>query len=211
MLFRSYESAFLTGAVSAERALDSQLLLRVLASAVSFPDLHPLKAPIINRMTALYERSAMRRFSLATDIIQPFEMLEKLNVDIYANHDYDTWVIQTIQARIRNNMRGYLTPGRSHAAINPLYTFFNHSCRPNVTYEHNGKRSSSTLRMKTKRKVKAGKELFCSYISEDDLKRSVAERQELLRSWLGGNCRCTRCKKEEEEEVAKDPDWERSQ
>ena len=205
--FPKYENAFQTGAVSAGRAADSQLLLRVLACAVSFPDLHPLNAPIINRMTSLYERSAVRRFSLATDIVLPLEILEQLGIDIYANHDYDTWVLQTILTRIRNNIRVCFTPEKTHVAINPLFTFFNHSCQPNVTYERDGTNWSSTLRLKTKCDIKAEDELFLSYISKEDLKKPVAQRQELLRAWLGSNCQCTRCKREEQEELAEDPNY----
>ncbi len=165
--------------LSTEDAVEARLLFRVLASSLHFLDLHPLEAPIINRMTSVYKDSELRTFSLARDIKRPFEMLRQLGVDTYANRNFDTWVLHTIQNRVQNNSREYYGDGRFGIAVNPLYTFFNHSCAPNVTYDTANNNSSATLRMKTLRKVKAGEEIFISYIS--DLGLPVAERREKLR------------------------------
>ena len=204
-------SAASASAGSPEYMTETRLLLRVLSCAVNFPDLHPLEAPIINRMTSTYRDSGLRRFSLAANIKRPFKILRQLGIDIFANQNFDTWVLHTIMIRVQNNSREYRGNGRFGIAINPLYSFFNHSCDPNVTYDVDCESSSGTLRMKTIRKVRAGNELFISYIPEKDLQEPVEERRKKLRHWFGGDCQCPRCRKESnedsEEGIESDPDW----
>ena len=158
--------------------------------------LRPLEAPLINRMTAMYEGSVLRRFSMVRDILRPMTILKQLGIDVYANHDFDTWVLQTLMIHISNNCRQYNSGGRFGIAINPLYTFFNHSCKPNVSHRVFDGRSNSTLRMVTTQNVKAGQELFITYLNEEDLDKPVEERQELLKQWTGCECQCCTCKTE---------------
>jgi hypothetical protein len=195
---------------------EDRLLLRALAFAVNFGDLHPLQAPIISRLTPFQPGSGdhePRPFSLARSIIAPIDMLTRLGIDIYSNHNFDTWVVLTISARLDNNSRQPSDDANTddyYIAVNPLYTFFNHSCHPNVTYEEGKNGPASTLRMKTTRNVKAGEEFFISYLLEEDLELHVSERQERLRVWFGDGCRCTRCVKEmKAEEVEGEEDVDR--
>jgi hypothetical protein len=185
---------------------ESRLMLRALAFAVNFSNLHPLLVPVISRLTSPRggARSEQRfAFSLCKHIIEPIDILTRLGIDVYANQNFDTWVILTIEARLRVNSRDNIDEISSnpyYIAINPLYTFFNHSCCPNVTYEESKKGPSSTLRMKMVKRVQAGEELFISYLSEEDLQLDVSERQEKLRPWFGHDCQCTRCAKEIKEQ-----------
>ena len=211
---RKYECARESQASSIISVTESRLLLRALAIAVNFSDLHPLRAPIISRLTSLHAGAGAqepRPFSLARSIIEPIDMLTRLGVDVYANHNFDTWVILTIGARLDINSRhASETPeaDQYYIAINPLYTFFNHSCNPNVTYEHSKSGPDSILRMKTLRKVKAGEELFINYLPAKDLALHVSERLRRLRAWFGHDCQCVKCIKEMAKENAEDSEYE---
>jgi hypothetical protein len=208
-----YDNAKQSPSASRVTVTESRLMLRALAFAVNFSNFHPLQVPIISRLTSPQGGAlsdVTHAFSLSKHIIEPIDMLTRLGIDVYANHNFDTWVIQTIDGRLRINSRDNiddLSSDHYYIAVNPLYTFFNHSCRPNVTYEENKKGPSSTLRMKTTRKIKAGEELFISYISED-LELHVSERQEKLRPWFGHDCQCERCVEEMREQDGEHSEYE---
>lgn len=175
---------------------DDRLLLRVLAALVSDKRSHLLEGATMNTLTAFYDRDEPLAFLLQTDIARPIEMLTKLGIDVFANQDYDTWVIMTVLIRMRNNARENNDNGRHLAAMNPLYSFSNHSCDPNVTDVQDEEDSSSTLVMQTTWSIKAGEELFVSYLHEDDLVGSRAGRNDKLQQWVGCECCCARCAKE---------------
>lgn len=198
---KGFENARACPLVSAEKAADDRVLLRILATVIGDNAPHPLRSVVLGALTASYDRENAERFSLATDIVRPIDMLTRLGVDIFTNQTYDTWVIMTILTRIRNNSRESHVNGRHLIAINPLFSFFNHSCDPNVVDDTNDNDSSSTLTMRTTRRVKANKELFISYLHEDSLDLPREERNQLLRQWIGRDCACTRCLNEMAMEV----------
>lgn len=68
-------------------------------------------------------------------------------------------------------------------------TRLNHSCEPNVAYHRDG----NHMIFKTKHLIKAGEELFDSYISTN---MSKGERKEALLRRYGFDCQCCRCKQE---------------
>jgi SET domain-containing protein len=69
---------------------------------------------------------------------------------------------------------------------------FNHSCAPNIGWEHEG--NNSTLKLFAEREIVEGEELFISYIKP--LGMGWAERQQALMPWLGMDCECERCQEE---------------
>jgi hypothetical protein len=196
-----YEKARATPLISAEKVNEDRALLKVLAILVGENVLHPLQSNAIGALTASYNSENPDRFSLEADIVRPIDMLMRLGVDVFANETYDTWVIMTILVRIRTNSRESHVNDRHLIAINPLYSYFNHSCDPNVIDDTNEKDTSSTLTLKTTRPVRAYQELFISYLHKDDLKLPREERNELLRQWIGRDCACTRCLAEGAEEL----------
>ena len=196
-----YRKARACPLVSAEKVTEDRALLRVLATVVGENASHPLRSVVLGALTASYDREDAERFSLATDIVRPIDMLTKLGVDVFSNAAYDTWVVMTILARVRNNSRESHVDGRHLIAINPLFSFFNHSCDPNVVDDTDEDDTSSTLILKTTRGVKANQELFISYLHEDSLDLPRAERNGLLRQWIGRDCCCTRCLKEMAAEI----------
>ena len=71
---RKYECATHTQASAMISVTEARLLLRALAIAVNFSDLHPLRAPIISWLTPLQAVAGAqepRPFSLAKSIIEP--------------------------------------------------------------------------------------------------------------------------------------------
>ena len=73
-----------------------------------------------------------------------------------------------------------------------MSSFFDHSCDPNLVYaQFEGK-----LRAVLVKEVKAGEPLTTSYLAEFVDQIDAAERTERCK-WLGFQCRCTRCRREE--------------
>jgi hypothetical protein len=70
-----------------------------------------------------------------------------------------------------------------------IATRLNHSCEPNITYYREG----NHMIFKTKQLIRAGEELFDSYISTD---MSKGERKEALLRRYGFDCQCCKCKQE---------------
>jgi hypothetical protein len=177
-------------------SLDSLLLLRVLALSLQENVAQPLQTTILNRLTPTYDMDHLIIFNFHAHIITPIRILQALSVDIFSNPLYDTWVLHTIRCRLQNNKHGQTLDGLYGTAVNPLYSMFNHSCEPNVEWEH--VEENSTLRCFSRRDIEQGEELFISYIGYGEMEYS--ERQGRLAPWLGKECRCTRCVRERSEE-----------
>jgi hypothetical protein len=159
---------------------------------------HPLDVPAVKKLTTRY--GVVRRFSLLRDIICPVKILEQLGVDVYKDLRYDTWVLWTISLRMEANLAEHAFDAAGNEegillSISTHHTFFNHSCRPNVGVLRKDK-SGSAMVIYAKRAIRAGEELFISYIGDDDLALNVHEREEMLRPWTGGRCSCAKCTRE---------------
>lgn len=72
---------------------------------------------------------------------------------------------------------------------------FNHSCSPNVMAEDCDATSMQAIRVVTTAAVRAGEELFLSYIPLD---LPLSARQNLLKACYNFTCACVRCEKEGE-------------
>jgi SET domain len=165
---------------------------------------HPLDIPFVNQLTTMYGSTV--RFSLKCDIVDPLNALQMLGVNIFTDLRFDTWVLRTIAARLETNMREDIIDLRSgyHGetvetqllAVNTMYAYYNHSCEPNVEILGDAERQSSTLRLRAKRALRKGEELYITYLDEQQLKLNYEERAWLLAPWTGGVCNCTRCVRE---------------
>ena len=190
---------------------DNQMWLRILATCVQ-SGLYPLEHPSIAALTPNYESEddVGRRWSLASYIDVPQRILTTLGVDIFKDHRYETWVLQTIWARMMNNQRGAVARAFNGSivrrSVNPLYSFINHSCEPNAeargieetyTPKDTPVVGSSALAIFATRDIKPGEEICISYIDENQLSENREGRNFLLRrNWLSGDCLCTRCERE---------------
>ena len=157
-------------------SIDSLLLLRVLALAIHERAVNPLQMSLVARLTPAYDIDHLIIFNFPDHIIMPIRILQELGIDVFANADYDTWVIHTMRCRLQNNKHGQTLDDLKGTAVNPLYSMFNHSCDPNIDWEHEG--NSSTLRLFAERNIMKGEELFISYVKPLDL--GLAGRQQAL-------------------------------
>lgn len=181
---------------------DQALFFRVLAIVHKYTQdhssSHPLQAWPVNRLTASYHGGATRVWSYIDNVCRPFEVLQRLGVDVFEDTLSEAWVLETIAVRIATNARGVESKGDQIAAINPLYSFFNHSCRPNVVTLVDETNATSSLRMVAKKTIAKGSELFISYLTNEELRESYESRKQLLSSWTGGDCQCRRCARRRE-------------
>ena len=139
-------------------------------------------------------------FSFASNISGPLHLLEKMDIDIFANlPSYDLWIFNTLYSKFRGtaSARVNLRDGRPEvAAVHPLWCLANHDCDPNVQWEWGGE-----MRLWCREKrvgglrggIKAGEEILNHYC---DVDLKVQERREWARGSLGGWCMCERCRRE---------------
>ena len=182
-------------------ALNGPLWLRILAVCIQ-SHCHPLEHPLIARLTPLYDDNTLRPWMLSTHIETPLRILKQLGVDIHNDLRYDTWVLQTMWARIVNNHAEHKTEnGRPVRTIGPLYSFFNHSCdanagcgSPETDYCTGG--STREIRVICWKGIRKGEEIFVNYGTQDG--QSKKERNHMLGAWIGqgGTCGCPKCRRE---------------
>ena len=176
--------------------LQAGLLLRTLAVCVQ-GGTHPLSHPLLARLTASDDRAhRTERWSFTADVATPMRILAQLGIDVFADARFDNWVLRTIQSRLTINKAGVtLDDGARHiVSVKPLMSFFNHSCDPQLEYyDLDG---GSAIQVVAVRDVKAGEEMYLTYIGACDGWPLVV-RREKLRAWFGGDCRCQRCLLEE--------------
>lgn len=148
-------------------------------------------------------------FSFEYNIRLPFHMLEKMDIDIFTNTQYDVWVFNMLYAKFRGTASARLSGqastasrGPEVAAVHPMWCLGNHSCDPNVSWEWGGgikfwvmhpratwERENGEMHW-NKAGIKKGEELLNHYC---DIDLPVKQRREWLRGTLGGDCQCARC------------------
>lgn len=148
-------------------------------------------------------------FSFEYNVRLPFHMLEKMDIDIFANLHYDVWTFNTLYAKFRGTASarlsgagGSIARGPDVCAVHPMWCMANHSCDPNVSWEWGG---NIKLAAREKRAewvgrdgkhtpnepgVRKGEEVLNHYC---DLDLPVKERREWASGALGGDCQCERC------------------
>lgn len=198
-------------------ATSTLLTIRLLLAALQDGVHHPLDHSLVARLTPNYrdpddEGIEPESFYLASDIAVPLRALQQFGIDIFAQLEWDTWVLFTVSQRQLNNVCGDAISG----SLMPLFSLFNHSCEPNVEWSRvMGKRDGGeemddwgdpidaaswsvdheTVTVTTAWDIRKGEQLFVEYDSfEHD--HAVTDRRRRLRKWLSGDCMCTRCVKE---------------
>jgi hypothetical protein len=207
-------------AADAADALYARLLLRCLAIAAG-SGRHPLEARPLALVCGDFDpaprppragdpapadafrgRPRTLPFSFRANVLLPVNALEKMGVDVFASPLSQTWVANTLYAKIRatasarQDERGRPAVG----AVHPLWCLANHSCDPNVAWEWRDGSMTFTVRGRRVRwagreepaeaGIKSGEEILSHYC---DIDLPVKERREWAAGALGGHCRCERC------------------
>ncbi|CAK1355573.1 unnamed protein product [Cercospora beticola] len=220
-------------------SLYSLLLLRALAMAET-QEVHPLDLPDVRYIwgdftpTPDVDAPAYQEldssasclvprtlpFSFENNVRLPFHMLEKMDVDIFANTQYDVWVFNTLYAKFRgtasarlSGLGGRAIRGPEVSAVHPMWCLANHSCDPNVSWEWGGAMKfwaketraawvgkDGTQTVMSQAGIKKDEEIMNHYC---DIELPVNERREWARGALGGDCLCPRCIYEAEATTSK--------
>ena len=175
-----------TGAQAASVLLNCRLLLSTIQDEVE----HPLDHTLIARLTPTYWEDKIDMFSFQKDIVIPNQALQNFGIDIFTNHNYDTWVLFTVQARVLNNSCG----DPMAESLNPLFSLFNHSCKPNVNWTTND--DHRTIRVQANQDIMKGEQLLVEY-DQFMSSQPLAVRRKRMWRWLDADCQCTRCVQEE--------------
>lgn len=121
-----FENAARSIKIIADPANAKLLWLRTLAICLQHGG-HPLENPLLAPLASQYSTEHQYPWSLESHVIGPIKILQDFGVDVWANQDYDAWVLQTIWGRLRCNGTSELKPFWAFD-VNPFYPFFNHSC-----------------------------------------------------------------------------------
>lgn len=90
----------------------------------------------------------------------------------------------------------------AHGGLYTLHSHLNHSCKPNCSVRHLHKPTAlSRITVIAKRAIAPGEELTISYVNPELPYRS---RQDELKAWGFGSCKCERCQVEEKTFKLKD-------
>lgn len=182
--------------ITTDFSIDALLLMRVLALSLEEGAEHPLKSKLLVRLTPAYnfKEPNLIIFNFVDHILTPISILQTLDIDIFANPLYDTWVLHTIKCRLQNNKHGQTLEDWPGTSISGLYSMLNHSCSPNVDWRHD--KGSSEVKMFATRDCREGEELCISYIGPQGNALGVVERRKKLMGWFGMACRCAKCVEE---------------
>ncbi|MCJ1322622.1 hypothetical protein MMC15_007971 [Xylographa vitiligo] len=149
-------------------------------------------------------------FSFTYNILSPLHILEKMDIDIYANLErYDLWIFNTLYAKLRGTASARLSTrdGRPEVcAVHPMWCLANHSCAPNVRWEWGadikfwaragdevvrwGPRKDDEAESRWAGGIGKGQEVLNHYCDPD---LDVKGRREWAVGALGGMCVCERC------------------
>ncbi|RFU26468.1 hypothetical protein B7463_g9870, partial [Scytalidium lignicola] len=182
--------------VTTDFSLDTLLLMKFLALSLEDSSDHPLKSKALVRLTPAYgfKEPKLIIFNFEDHIQMPISILQTLDINIFTNPLYDTWVLHTIKCRLQNNKHGQTLGDWPGTSISGLYSMLNHSCSPNVDWRHDT--ASSEVTMFATRDCKKGEELCISYIGSRGNDMNVIDRRKKLTGWFGMACRCQKCMEE---------------
>ncbi|EKD15000.1 wd and tetratricopeptide repeat protein [Drepanopeziza brunnea f. sp. 'multigermtubi' MB_m1] len=134
------------------------LLARVLAVCVQAGG-HPLLHPDVAQWMPFNKTDFSHGWTLNSMVVGPTEALQILGIDVFADERFDSWVINTMMARIINNMvpAGGPVPGGS---VLPWLSWFNHSRVYNSVVVREGVNIGATIKIESTTNINKGDEVF---------------------------------------------------
>lgn len=154
----------------------------------------------IKILTAAYN-DKKETFSFQRHIKDVYTLLNYRGVPFY-DHRFDWCVIFTLLWRLDTNSitMNRPSPQPTYTITAPRFSFFNHSCNPNVEFKV--LQNSTKVELKALKSIGKDSECFVSVLSAGDLKSGVWERRESLKQWFGDDCMCYTCVAEGNDEAA---------
>lgn len=168
------------------------LMVKVLATAIQ-QNARPLKVACVGTMHAGYGKQIPSYFKLMDNITAPTKILQTLGVDIFTDIRFDSWVMQTLFLRIENNRQGATYRRRTYSSLNPMFTMFNHACKPSATWFDEGGIIGAPVDIRAFRNIEEGEEICISYT---DVHLTEEKRRSMVASHIGKDCACARCLEE---------------
>ncbi|KAJ5046564.1 uncharacterized protein L3040_003803 [Drepanopeziza brunnea f. sp. 'multigermtubi'] len=149
------------------------LLARVLAVCVQAGG-HPLLHPDVAQWMPFNKTDFSHGWTLNSMVVGPTEALQILGIDVFADERFDSWVINTMMARIINNMvpAGGPVPGGS---VLPWLSWFNHSRVYNSVVVREGVNIGATIKIESTTNINKGDEVFIDTSPLDVKKKQVRE------------------------------------
>lgn len=105
------------------------LMVKILATAVH-QNISPLKVAAVETLMANPNPEIHSFYRINDNLIEPTKVLSGLGVDIFTDHRFDSWAIQSLFLKIENNGHGSSVGWLQGCGVDPLYSMFNHSCNP---------------------------------------------------------------------------------
>ncbi|MCJ1354551.1 MAG: hypothetical protein MMC33_004540 [Icmadophila ericetorum] len=173
--------------------------------------IHPDSAYVYSSSASAFITARHLPFSFTYNILSPLHVLEKMDIDIFAELErYDIWIFNTLYAKFRGTASARVSPrdGRPEVcAVHPMWCLANHSCAPNVRWEWGGdikfvaRDAENSVRWgpskddkggeKWQGGIRKGEEVLNHYC---DVELDLTARREWAMGPLGGVCMCDRCK-----------------
>lgn len=179
------------------------LFCRCLASLVqkqprySHQHAHPLELEPVCRLVGHGSTPTNVAFSFIENVRIPQEVLGVLGVDVFADARYDADILFEIAGRLELNSwadEQDLPDGSTLTilGVNSCYSLLNYSCLPNVSCARDP--VTGNMVVKALRDIKAGEELYVSYLDLESLEEGPEERERMLKVWMGDSAHfCERC------------------
>ncbi|KAF2431432.1 hypothetical protein EJ08DRAFT_187382 [Tothia fuscella] len=158
---------------------------------------NPLKDPAIKLLTTDYVANNAT-FSYEKYIVQPYNILQSNGI-LFHELRFDWWYLFTVYWRLSCNAV-QIPPEPTdptqqwHVGFSTPFTFFNHSCAPNVIYTTTSPPNALIqVHLTALHNIRPNSELFISFLTPAQLMLPVETRRLILRRWIGGNCMCNKC------------------
>lgn len=158
--------------------------------------MHPLDTTLLSRLVGP-SRASTIAFSFVEDVQMPIEVLQALNVDVFADSRFEMDVIMEIAGRLEvNSWEEYQDLEDDSSVlvtgVNSCSSLLNHCCVPNVQWESDA--DSGFMIVKALRPISAHEELYISYLSDEDTGQGREHRVKMLQTWTeNGQHHCVAC------------------
>ncbi|RPB22830.1 hypothetical protein L211DRAFT_839203 [Terfezia boudieri ATCC MYA-4762] len=171
---------------------------------------HPLKIAEMQCTLAQFGPQTRHEFSIQRDLIDPWDALLELNLNIFGDLRFETWVLLSLKHKWDNNKR--IKGGLK--LVFPIRAMYNHSCDSNamvaMALSKGAGKNVATEELPlnqevvyARREIREGEEVTISYIGGGATAMPRKQRALELSKIGIGYCECLYCYRQREEEGKK--------